>query len=64
MHDGEGCGDGFLSVHEVARLLHVDDMTVRRILDRREIPHYRVGNGTIRVLRSDVLAYLREARRS
>ncbi len=52
-----------LSIKEVAHALRVDEMTIRRMLGRGELPYYRVGGGTIRISRADLAEYLRRGRR-
>jgi excisionase family DNA binding protein len=52
-----------MTIKEVADLIHMGRTAVwAAIVSRQEIPHYRLGERGIRVLRSDVQAYL-EARR-
>ncbi len=48
-----------LSVKEVAELLHISERTVHRMIERKELPAYKVGK-VIRVERKDVLKYLEE----
>ena len=55
--------DEFLTVAEIATLLKLNDQTVRNMIDRGEIPAVRVGSRRVRVLRSDLDAFLAEGRR-
>jgi putative molybdopterin biosynthesis protein len=48
-----------LSVKEVAELLHVSVRTVHRLIERKELPAYKVGK-VVRVDRKDVLKFLQE----
>lgn len=52
-----------LSVREVADFLRCSQCTVRRLLDRGDVPAVRVL-GAVRVKESDLIAYLDRARRS
>ena len=49
----------WLRVSEVARLAHVSERTVRRLIAAGDLPAYRMGAVEIRVARADVDAYLR-----
>lgn len=55
--------DEFLTVREIAELLKLNDQTVRNMIDRGEIPAVRVGSRSVRVMRSDLDAFLGERRR-
>lgn len=50
----------FLTVAEVARAVNVSQMTIRRLIDREELPALRIGR-SIRIRRSAVDAYLANA---
>lgn len=52
-----------LSVKEVAQMLGVSHMTVRRLCDRGELPYYKIGN-VMRLATEDVQDYLATVRRS
>lgn len=47
-----------LPVSEAATLLHVVPKTIYRLVDRGELPAVRVGR-SVRIMRSDLIAYLR-----
>ena len=55
--------DELLTVAEVARLLKLNQRTIGNMLDRGELGHVRVGTRRVRVLRSDLDAFLAEGRR-
>ena len=55
--------DEFLTVDEVAAMLKLVPQTVRNMIDRGELPAVRVGSRRVRVLRSDLDAFLTEGRR-
>lgn len=50
-----------LTVPDVAELLKISVVGVRRLQQQRKLPFYKVG-GSIRFTRSDVMAYLRAQR--
>lgn len=54
-------GEDWLGAPDLARLLGIDLRTVYRILDRGEIPAYKIGR-VIRIQRADVDAYLERAK--
>lgn len=56
-------GDGFLTVDEVAAMLRLNPQTIRNMIDRGELPAVRVGSRRVRVVRSDLDAFLAERRR-
>lgn len=49
--------DQMMSVKDVATFLNVVSKTVYRLIERGELPSYKVGKA-IRIQRSDVLQYL------
>jgi excisionase family DNA binding protein len=49
--------DEVYTVEEAAKLLKVDEMTIRRMIDRKEIVASRVGR-SIRIPRSELEKYL------
>lgn len=51
----------FLFVAEVADVFRVSTMTIYRLIEKGELPAYRVGKN-YRILRADVDAYLTRAR--
>lgn len=51
----------FLSVQEVAKRLNVNPRTVNRMLERGELPAYRIS-GVLRVDEQDLQEYLRKNR--
>lgn len=53
-------GPEMFSVAQVAALLHVGSSTVRRLIDRGELPAYRIG-AVIRVRADDLTAYMHAA---
>jgi excisionase family DNA binding protein len=53
----------FYTVKEIARLLRVDEETVRRMIRRGEIAHHLVAGRTVRVYRLDLLAYYQRTRK-
>lgn len=55
--------DELLTVAEIAQALKLNQQTVRNIIDRGELPALRVGERRVRVLRSDLDAFLAERRR-
>jgi excisionase family DNA binding protein len=55
--------DELLTVAEIADALKLNQQTVRNIIDRGELPALRVGERRVRVLRSDLDAFLTERRR-
>lgn len=50
-----------LTIKDVARLLKVSEVTVRRLQQARQIPFLKIGGG-IRFTVSDVEKYLKQAR--
>ena len=46
-----------LKIEEVAEILSISKRGVRRILDRHDIPSYKIM-GSVRINRADVSAYL------
>jgi excisionase family DNA binding protein len=50
-----------LTVPEVARLLKISVISVRRLQQRRLIPFFKIG-GSVRFARSDVVSYLDKQR--
>jgi excisionase family DNA binding protein len=50
-----------LSMKEVAQLLCISTMTVRRLKDNRELPFYRVGR-SVRFCRAEIEEYVRSRR--
>ncbi len=50
-----------LTIKEVAGLLKISAMTVRRLQQGRHIPFIKVG-GAIRFAKSDIIEYLKRAR--
>jgi excisionase family DNA binding protein len=52
---------GLLTIPEVAELLKLSASTVRRLQRQRKIPFVKVG-GSVRFIRSDLVAYLEERR--
>jgi excisionase family DNA binding protein len=50
--------DEFVTVHEIAELLKVNQQTVRNWIDRGELAAVRVGARRVRVRRADLDAYL------
>jgi excisionase family DNA binding protein len=50
-----------LSISEVAKLLTISVPSVRRLQQRRLIPFFKIG-GSVRFMRSDVVAYLEKQR--
>ena len=55
--------DEFLTVDEVATMLKLNPQTVRNMIDRAELPAVRVGSRRVRVMRSDLDAFLAERKR-
>jgi excisionase family DNA binding protein len=55
--------DELLTVAEVAELLKLNQQTIRNMLDRGDLPAVRVGSRRVRILRSDLDAFLAEGRR-
>lgn len=53
----------FLTVDEIATMLELNPQTVRSMIDRGELPAIRVGSRRVRVLRSDLDAFLEERKR-
>lgn len=53
----------FFTVKDVARILRVDQETVRRMIRRGDLPHHVVCGGSVRVAALDLARYLQEARR-
>ena len=51
----------FCTVKELAALLAVNEMTVRRLMQRGELPYYSIGRAK-RFRRDDVEAYLARVR--
>jgi excisionase family DNA binding protein len=60
MNDGTAVEKKFLGTHEVARLLSVDAGTVIRWADAGRLAHFRTPGGHRRILREDVLRFVRE----
>jgi excisionase family DNA binding protein len=52
---------GLLTISDVAELLKVSVWTVRRLQRQRKIPFVKVG-GSIRFVKSDLVAYLERRR--
>ena len=50
-----------LTVREVATLLNISEPGVRRLMDKRLVPFFKIG-GCIRFEKSDVLSYLQDNR--
>ena len=50
--------DEFLTVSEVGRLLRMSPQSIRRMVQRGDIPGYRLGDVEIRIKREDIDAYL------
>ena len=50
--------DSFLTVHEVAALLKLNQQTVRNWIDRGELPAVRVGQRRVRIRQSDLDAFI------
>lgn len=50
--------DEYLTVSETGRLLRMSDASIRRMIQRGELPGYRLGPVEIRVRREDIDAYL------
>lgn len=50
-----------LSISEAAEFLTISESGVRRLIDKRAIPFFKVL-GSIRLAREDLLAYLEENR--
>jgi excisionase family DNA binding protein len=50
-----------LTIPEVAALLKISVPSVRRLLQRRQIPFVKVG-GSVRLARADIAAYLDKRR--
>src|ERR1700760_669586 len=61
--DAIASDDELLTVAEIAKTLKLNQQTVRNIIDRGELPALRVGERRVRVLRSDLDAFLAERRR-
>lgn len=61
--DSIAVDDEYLTVAEIAELLKLNQQTVRNIIDRGDLPAVRVGSRRVRVLRSDLDAFLTEGRR-
>jgi excisionase family DNA binding protein len=55
--------DELLTVAEVAQTLKLNPQTVRNMIDRGELPAIRVGSRRVRILRSDLEAFLAQGRR-
>jgi excisionase family DNA binding protein len=55
--------DEYLTVAEIAAELKPNDQTIRNLIDRGDLPAVRVGTRRVRVLRSDLDAFLAEGRR-
>lgn len=51
--------EDIMTIPEVADWLHVADVTVYRWVEHKQIPFLKAG-GTIRFIRSDLLAWMRE----
>jgi excisionase family DNA binding protein len=54
--------DKMLGIKELSEILGVSDSTVRRLLNAKQIPSYRIG-GQIKVKRSDLDEYLNKQRK-
>ncbi len=50
-----------LTIKEVADLLKISQMSVRRLQQGRHLPFFKVG-GSIRFAKSDIIDYLKKAR--
>ena len=50
--------DEFLTVAEIAELLKLNQMTVRNMIDRGDLPAVRVGKRRVRVRRTDLDGFL------
>jgi excisionase family DNA binding protein len=48
-----------IGIPEAAKLLNVDDHTIRRLIAKGRLPAFRVGTKLIRLRRKDVEALLR-----
>ena len=57
------CQTNILTVAEIAAELKQNDQTIRNLIDRGDLPAVRVGTRRVRVLRSDLDAFLAEGRR-
>lgn len=51
----------FYSVQEVAAILQVADRTVRRLIERGELPYYAIGR-SIRIRKTDLDGFLTRVR--
>ena len=54
--------DDILDADEVARLLKINEQTVKRMANRGELPGFRIGNRW-RFMRQDILDYIEEQKR-
>ncbi len=52
-----------MTVPEVAAHLKVSQMTVRRLISAESLPHVRLGEGSIRVVESDLAQFIEDRRR-
>ena len=52
-----------LTISEAAELLHVAPCTLRRRVNRNEVPHHRIFDGMIRFSEEDIQEILRQAYR-
>lgn len=50
-----------MKIEEVAELLSISKVTAYRLIEKREIPYYKVGGG-LRFSREDILDYLAKNR--
>jgi excisionase family DNA binding protein len=53
----------FYTVKEIAQKFSVTEKTIRRMMDRRELPYYQIG-GRKRFGRRDIEIYLEQQRKS
>jgi excisionase family DNA binding protein len=51
-------GDDLLTYDEIAARLHVKKTVVRKWVERRQIPHLRIGNRTVRFRVAEIEAWL------
>lgn len=51
-----------LTINETADIEHVSPRTVRRQIERGELPHYRIGR-SIRISPDDLAFYLKRVRK-
>ena len=52
----------FYTVKELAELLCVKPLTIYRMVQRKELPHYKIGR-SVRFRRDDIEAYLKSRRK-